>query len=140
MASRIGVTTHIQVTGIAELKDMLEDLAPNEARNVLRNAVNGLAGVVRDKLKDAVKKRSGDLAKSIKVVRRRGKPNFPVSDVRGGGTAPYMLMLEFGTSKTRPQPFIVPTTERMRPKLPDYYREEFGKKLEKQLERRAKRK
>lgn len=136
---RLGSKTHIQIDGTEELKDMLTDFAPREVRNILRNTVNGLAGVVRDRLKATVKKRSGALAQSIKVVRRRGKPDFPVSDVRGGGTAPYMLMLEFGTSKTRAQPFIVPTTEQMRPKIPGIYEEQFGKKVEQALRRRAKR-
>lgn len=135
--ARIGVSTHVQITGVDDLKDMLEDVAPREANNILRNTVNGLAGLVRDALKASVTKRSGELAKSIKVVRRRGKPNFPVSDVRGGGTAPYMLMLEFGTSRTRAQPFIVPTAERLRPTMPALYREQFGKKLEQALARRA---
>ena len=136
---RLGSQTHVQIDGVESLKEMLLDFAPNEARNILRNTVNGVAAQVRDELKRRVRKRSGDLAASIKVVRRRGKPNFPVSDVRGGATAPYMLMLEFGTSKTKAQPFIVPAVEALRPKMPGIYREQFGKKLEQALGRRAKR-
>lgn len=135
---RLGSQTHVQIDGVEALKDMLLDFSPNEVRNILRNTVNGVAGQVRDELKRRVKKRSGALADSIKVVRRKGKPNFPVSDVRGGATAPYMLMLEFGTSKTKRQPFIVPTVESMRPGMTAIYREQFGKKLEQALARRAK--
>lgn len=51
-----------------------------------------------------------------------------------------MLMLEFGTSRTRAQPFIVPTTEELRPKQAEIYREQFFAKLKKALEREARRK
>lgn len=135
---RLARITTMQITGLEELRETLTNTAPREANNILRNTVHGLAGVVRDELKAAVAKDTRALEKSIKAVRRRGKPNFPVSEVRGGGTAPYMLMLEFGTSKTKAQPFIVPTTEQMRPQVPSIYREQFGKKLEASLAKRAK--
>jgi HK97 gp10 family phage protein len=129
---------NLKVSGIDELKVMLEDIAPSTARSILRQAVHGIAGDVRDKLKDRVKKRSSRLAKSIKAYRRSGKPDAPESEVRGGSTAPYMLMLEFGTKRTKAQPFIGPTAQEFRPQLPAIYREQFGKKLEKSLARLAK--
>lgn len=130
--------TQFHIDGLEELKTMFGDVLPNEARNILRNTVNGIAARVRDQLRQNVAKDRGNLRKSIKVVRRRGRPDYPVSDVRGGSTAPYMLMLEFGTKKTRAQPFIVPTVESLRGSMPEIYREEFGKKLEKAAARRAK--
>lgn len=128
----------LQIVGLDELRDTLKNTAPREANNILRATVHAIAGEVRDELRKTVPKETRALERSIKAVRRRGKPNHPVSEVRGGGTAPYMLMLEFGTSKTKAQPFIVPTTEQMRPKMPALYREEFGKKLEANLAKRAK--
>ncbi len=130
--------TSMVMEGLDELREMLTDIAPREANNILRATVHGIAGRVRDKMRQLVKKRTGRLDKSIKAVRRRGGPNFPVSEVRLGATAPYGLMLEFGTSKTKAQPYIVPTVEQMRPGLPNEYREEFGKKLEANLRRQAK--
>ncbi len=137
-APKIAFKTSIQIEGLEDLREMLGDIAPREANNILRNAVHGLAGQVRDVMKTNVKVDTGDLRKSIRAVRRRGKPNFPISDVRVGATAPYGLMLEFGTVKTPAQPYIVPTVEQMRPKVPAIYREEFGEKLEKALAKRAK--
>lgn len=137
MASRLGNKSGLQITGIDDLRRTLAEMAPNEARNLARATVYGVAVRVRDRLQGRVTKRSGRLGQSIKVVRRRGRPDEPVTDVRGGATAPYMLMLEFGTSRTRAQPFIVPTIEEIRPELPAIYREEFGKKLEKALARQA---
>lgn len=136
---RIAKQTSMVIEGLDELKEMLTEIAPREANNILRATVHGLAGRVRDVMKEKVKKRTGKLGKSIKAVRRRGKPNAHISEVRVGADAPYGLMLEFGTSKTTAQPFILPTVESLRPSLPQIYREEFGKKLEQALARKAKR-
>jgi HK97 gp10 family phage protein len=128
----------MQIFGIEDLKKMLKDYAPNEARNILRQTVHGLAGKTRDVLKRRVKKRYRRLQRSIKAVRRRSKNFEHVSEVRGGRTAPYGFMLEYGTSKTRAQPFITPGVEELRPKMAQIYRDEFGKQLERVLKRRAK--
>lgn len=134
---RIAFLTSMELTGMEELGQTLE-LGQREARNIARQAVHGLAVRVRDVLKRRVKKRSGALAKSIKAVRRRGKPDFPISEVRVGHDAPYGIMLEFGTSHTPAQPYIVPGTEEVRPQMPAHYREEFGLKYEKAMARKAK--
>lgn len=137
--ARIAKMTSMQIDGLEELRETLKDIAPREANNILRATVHGLAGVVRDELKRRVPKDTKALQKSIKAVRRRGKPNFPISEVRLGATAPYGLMVEFGTSDTPAQPFIVPSVEALRPKVPEIYREQFGKKFEAAMVRKAKR-
>lgn len=138
MASKMALKTSMELVGMEELAELFAQTGPREARNIARQAVHGLAVRVRDVLKRRVAKRSKALAKSIKAVRRRGKPDFPISEVRLGSTAPYGIMLEFGTSKTRAQPYIVPGTEEVRPQMPAYYREEFGLKFEKAMARKAK--
>lgn len=130
--------TSMQIDGLDELQDMLENIAPKEARNILRNAVHALAGKVRDRMRVNVKKLSRDLEKSIYAKRRRGLPNFPISDVRMRGTPhSHGLMLDRGTSKTKAQPFIFPTVVELTPMAPQIYREEFGAKLEKSLAKQA---
>lgn len=127
----------MEIEGLDDLFETLRNVAPNRARSILRQTVHGLAGNVRDELKKAVKKDTGALAKSIKAYRLRGEgPDKPVSEVRGGSTAPYMIMLEYGTSKTKAQPFIVPTTERFKPQLAEHYRKEFAEKFAKSLARK----
>lgn len=138
MTARAG--RQLQVDGLDALRDMLKNVGKREANNAMRAATQGLAVMVRDMLKKRVKKDSRDLERSLIAVRRRGRPGEHVSEVRGGSRAPYMLMLEFGTSRTRAQPFIVPTTEEIRPKQAQYYREQFFEKLAKGLEREARRK
>lgn len=126
--------------GLDEMRDTLTNLAPSQANSIARQTVYAVAQRVEAVLKRRIKKRSGKGEKSIKAVRRRGTPTEHVSEVRGGGTAPYLLMLEHGTSKTRAQPFIVPGTEEIRPDLPQIYREEFFNKLAKSLARRGRKK
>lgn len=136
---RIASLTTMKVEGMDELQDMLRNIAPAEARNATRAAVHALAIRARDTMKRRVKKRTGDLEKSIYAKRRRGtSPDAPVSEVRMRGTPhSHGLILEFGTHKTRPQPFIVPTVEEMRSGLTQFYREQVGQKLEAALRRRA---
>jgi HK97 gp10 family phage protein len=136
---RIAFKTSMQVDGLEELRETLKDIAPREANNILRNTVHGLAGRVRDEMKTRVPVDSGDLKKSIMAIRRRGKPNFPISEVRVGAKAPYGLMVEWGTSRTPAQPYIVPTVESLRPSIPQIYRDEFAAKFEAAMLRKAKR-
>jgi len=125
----MGKALKLELLGYDDLQHTLGDFAPKEARNIMRATVQALAVRVRDALRMNVKQDTGALRKSIRAVRRRGTENEIVSEVRGGSTAPYMLMLEFGTSKTKAQPFIGPTVEQVRPDLPRFYREDFGKKF-----------
>lgn len=127
------------VVGVAELRDMLRNYAPNEARNIIRQTVHGIAAEVAKGVRSRVKQRGKRLLKSIKVVRRRGEPNAPRSDVRAGSTAPYAIMLEYGTSKTKAQPYVGPTVEEFRPRMPEIMKRQFVEKLVKSIARRAKR-
>ena len=137
-APKIAFRTSMQIEGLEELRETLTKIAPNEAKNILRAAVHGLAGRVAGEMKQRVTVLTGEVKTGIYTLRRRGKPNFPVSDVRLRRTD-HGLMLEFGTSKTKAQPYIVPAVEQMRPQVPGYYREEFGSKFEKAMMRKAKR-
>lgn len=131
----------MQVEGLKELRAMLKGIAPKEVNNAMRAATFAMAKeFVLPALQRRVKEDTGDLKKTLLAVRRRGQPGVHVSEVRGGRGAPYMLMLEFGTSRTRAQPFIVPTIEELRPKQAEIYREQFFEKLKKALEREARRK
>lgn len=136
----------LKFEGMDELRAALRDFAPKEVNNLLRNTVHGVAGVVRDGVRKRAPVDTGTLRKAITAVRRRGKPGQPISDViakHGDGAkydAFYWRFLEFGTSKMMARPFIVPTVERFRPEMPRIYREEFGKKFEKAMAKKAKKK
>lgn len=136
---KIAQITTMEITGLKELVEMLDGTAPNEAKNLVRGATYGIGRRARDIMKRRVKKFSGDLEKSIYVVRRRGRGDMVIVDVRMRGTPhPHALMLEFGTRKTKPQPYIVPTVEELRGQVPAIFREEVGTRLAKNLAKKAK--
>jgi HK97 gp10 family phage protein len=134
--SKLLLKTAIQIDGMESLEEMFGDVAPREARNINRAAVHGLAGLVRDEMKENVTVDTGEVRDGIYALRRRGKPDFPVSEVRIRKTD-HGIMLEFGTKHTDPQPYIVPTVEQMRPRMAEYFREQVGVKLERALARKA---
>lgn len=83
------------------------------------------------------------LRKAIISKRQRGTPLEAISDVivtHGRGArhdAWYWHFVEFGTVKHRAQPFIRPTVQEITPRIPQIYRQEFGRRLERELERIA---
>ena len=130
--------TSIQFEGVEELRDALRNVIPREAIQILRTVNFNIAAELRDVMKKLVKKRTGKLEHTIYAIRRRSRNYEHISEVRGGREAPYAFMLEFGTSKTRAQPFILPSVEELRPDLERIYREQFGKALERVMRRKAK--
>lgn len=134
----------MKLEGLDELHVTLKDFAPNEARNLLRATVHGVAGEVRDRLRRRAPKKSGTLSKAFRADRLksdRDNPQSAVNVTHGKGEkydAFYWHMVEHGTVNADASPFIGPTVEEMRPDLPGVYRQEFGEKYEKALAKRAK--
>lgn len=138
--------TSVQISGIDELHEMLRDVMPNQARNILRSTVQGVASDVAKQMRQRAPKDQGVLRKAIKAKRRRGSRDEIVSEVRiehGRGVrndAWHWHFIEFGTVQHPPAPFIIPTVESVGPRIPSIFREQFGKKYEAALRRIAKRK
>jgi HK97 gp10 family phage protein len=146
--------TVMEIEGLDELLAALKDVAPREARNLSRAVVHGVAAEGAKRLKSSAPSRWRGLKRGFVAIRRRGLPDKPVSEVRvNRDRAFYWHWVEFGTQprQTRkgkfagavapnPQPFIVPTVERMRAEQPEIYREQFARKLEQALARKAARK
>jgi len=138
----------IDIEGQKAVERTLEDLAPREARNIMRRLVTKIAALVRNDMraaaKSVVKKRTGRLFKAIRSKREKGRQDVFEASVTvnlkagSGVTAPHWHFIEFGTVKQKATPFIAPTVKKWEPKLPRVYREEFGRQLEKQLAKRAK--
>lgn len=125
-----------RVIGMEELRNILRDVAPNEARNLSRSTTQAFAQEVRAALKAEVKKDTGETAKSIVAKRRRPRGDEVSSVVRVGKKEAFHL--EYGTHDTTAQPFFRPVVHRFRGLLEDRYRELFGKKYEELLKRKAK--
>lgn len=117
-----------------------------EALNLNRATVHGIAGLVRDGIKavapDNPYTTRGDIVRSTKTKRERppakgiARSTVRIQTMRGGKrTAPYWIFIERGTVKMPARPFIGPTAEKTRPRLPLLYRQQFGAKLEARLRR-----
>jgi len=135
------------VTGVESVQNILNNLAPKHARNLARATIQGIASEIAKDARTNAPRDTGDLRKAIKVKRRRGKPDQPISDVmvEHGRSAKhdafYWRFVEYGTAGPTGQPerpFIRPAAEKMRANFPAVYREQFGKKLEAMLRRDAK--
>src|SRR6185295_17914826 len=87
----------IRLDGVADLNKMLEDLAPNEADNLLRTTVHGIAGVARDRIAAAAPFKH--LRRGFQALRRRGQKGKPVSEVRARSSANDWRWFEFGTAE-----------------------------------------
>ena len=143
----MAVAKGIRVEGLEELQKTLADLAPREAFNLSRAVVHGVAQQVAQRARARVPVDSGTLKKAIKA--RRGNPRNnggkPFSDVvveRGNNAqhdAFYWRFLEYGTrTGIAEHKFIGNAIEAVRPEIPGLMREQFGKKLEALLARKAK--
>lgn len=124
----------------AQVKHVLETLAPRTASNLVRATVHGVAGDVRDEIKRAAPDdpatRSGDIKRTTKAKREKQQGSYFSSTVRIG--AFYWRFLEFGTVHITARSFVLNSVERIRPRLPDLFRLQFGKKLEAALKRASK--
>jgi len=136
-------TREVRLDGLEELDRMANRIAPKKARSLARSSVHKVAGQVRDEMRQRAPKDDGTLRRAIFTKRERGTQDSVSSAVRiaHGKTAKhdawYWHMVEFGTVRLLARPFIEPTVENVQPKLPNLYREEFGRRLEKELEREA---
>jgi HK97 gp10 family phage protein len=143
----MAVAKGIRVEGLVEVKQTLDDLAPREAFNLMRAVTHGVAQSVAKRARDRVPVDSGTLKKAIKAKRGNPRDNGgkPFSDVvveHGKGAqhdAFYWRFIEYGTSTGIPEHrFIGNAIEAVRPEIDRIMREQFGKKFEALLARKAK--
>lgn len=142
--------TFIEINGLDDVKKVFEELAPRHARNLNRATVHGVAQVGAKELKAKVgsmsfKVNSGNLKKSIAAKRKKSHPDRPRSDVifRSGSDQKndgfYWRFLEHGTSKgVSGSDFVRGVRESIFARIPQIFKEQFAKKLEKALARERK--
>lgn len=133
----------MQIEGGEEIRALLKGMAQNEARNLLRATVHGVASDIAKDARKGAPKDSGRLRKAIKAKRRKSHPDNPISEVRvehGKGSkndAFYWHIAEFGSVNQSEQPYLRPAIERASADLPQRMRDQFWKRYEKLLERKA---
>ena len=135
----------IAVDGLDELSQVLDQMAPKAARNLMRSTIHGVASEIAKEAKRRAPRDEGTLKRAIKTKRRRPKhPDKPFSDVfvtKGRSAkydAYYWRFVEYGTTDQPERPFFRPAIDAMRPEVPKIMKQQFGKKLEAMLKRAAK--
>lgn len=134
----------LKVTGMQELQDTLMNIAPREARNLMRATVQQVASNIAKDAKKNAPRDKGILQKAIKAKRKKSPPNSPASQVLVGTgkkeryDAYYWKFKEYGTVNMKATPFIGPAKQRAQQNMKQMLVTEFGKKLEKSLARQAK--
>lgn len=134
----------VEVLGIKELTKTLTKVSPAEASRIARRTVTRVARDVRDAARQrAPVGPTGNLRRSIKSRRAKGSRSRAEAEVwvdRSGGKSGrgyHWHLVEFGTVKMAAQPFVVPTIEEYRPKIPALYRQYWWPQYAKEMEKRA---
>lgn len=139
------------IKGLEEVDNILKQVAPNKAKNLMRTTVHGyvsrIAKLAKQLAPKDTAKDTGTLKKSIKTKREKSSPFKPRSSVfiTTGNSAKndafYWRFVEYGTrGKTgrAAVPFIRPAVQQMEAKKISIMKEEFGKKLESAIKRELK--
>ena len=106
-----------KMKGLSELQSSLNKLPDKLRENALKNASAAGARVIRNEAKRLVPIEEGDLRDNIVVARtykQRGRRvrlrGAVVIGIRGSGRH-YAHLIEFGSSRQSPQPFMRPALE-----------------------------
>lgn len=124
---------------MGDLLKKLRKLPERVQKKVLVGAVRAGAKPIIDEARRIVPKRTGNLAKSIGVNKRRSKGtivHFSVSPRKGGKYDGYYgHFVEFGTKKMAPRPFMRPAFESKGEESIDAVRAYMKKRIEKEIEK-----
>ena len=131
------------VHGLNELSKALKRLPGRVQKNVATGAIRAGASSIAKEAKKNLKphKRTGEIEKSIAVVRRKSndKNRIVFSVVprssKGGWKAHF---LEFGTSKMPPIPFLRPAYENKGPEAINEAKKYMQKRIPKEIEKAKK--
>ena len=121
-----------------KLLKALKQFPTNIQKNVMTGAVRAGAKVVGDEVKQNVPIDSGNLKKSIGIVKRRTKNKsiimFSVTPRKGGKyDGWYGKFLEFGTSKMNAVPFMRPAYENQSNQSIKATKEYLAKRIDKEI-------
>ncbi len=128
------------VRGLDDINHLLGQIAPREAKNIMRATVHGMAGQIRNETKKDAPEDSGDLVDAIKAKRRKVRNGIIRSDVIVERKAFYWRFLEYGQGPDGVEhAFVASGVERFNSEMNAFLVTHFGKKWEAALARAARR-
>ena len=126
----------VTIAGIADVNRILREIAPNEARNLMRATITELAKNVALSAREKAPAEEGDLKAGIRHKRERGKRDLLASSAGVHGPAFYWRFLEYGQGPDGVEhAFFRRAVKEMEPDLEPMYLRIFGQKLENRLAR-----
>lgn len=127
------------LTGVDDVKNILETIAPRQAVNIMRATVHSIAGGIRDDAKKKMPRDSGDMIKGTKAKRERTRNGLALSTVRVDPDAYYWRFLERGDGPDKiDHAFFAKAMALYRQDQERIFVNEFGKKFEAALLRARK--
>jgi hypothetical protein len=128
----------VTIRGIEDVNRVLQEIAPREAKNLMRATVHEIAGQLGKDARELSPDDTGLLDKSIKHKRARGTREKVQSDVVVDRKAFYWRFLEMGRGPDRVEhAFFLRSLQAIRPRLATAYVEVFTQKLLARLARKA---
>lgn len=124
--------------GQKELLKALEQFPTNVQRNVLTGAIRAGAKPLVASVKANVPKKTGNLKKSIGIIKRKSKDKskvrFSVTARKGGkNDGFYAHLLEFGTSKMAAIPMFRPAYESQGRESIEAAKDYLAKRIDKEI-------
>lgn len=130
----------VEWDGLDGLRTYLARTIPQALKEAALEALDRAAEDARDRAKQLVPIDTGSLRRSIRKVRyARPAGNILYTGVRAGGyvrnprtgrLVDYASFVEYGTSRQRPQPFLRPALRWASRRIPGYFWEALGRRVE----------
>lgn len=125
-----------EIKGIDDVNEILSQIAPRQAKNIMRATVHGVAGEIRDDAKGHMSEDTGVMRKSTKAKRERGTPTTLVSTVRVTLAAFYWRFREYGQGPDGVEDaMFMKAVAMFRANMDRIFLNQFGKKFEAALKR-----
>ena len=124
-----------RLTGVDDVRRVLDQVAPRQARNIMRSTVHGMAAEIRKEARQEAPKDDGDLRKSITTKRRSIRNNLVRSDVLVKPRAYYWRFVEYGTSKMPENPFFMRAMRSFEGRVMKSFLDQFVRRFEQSLAR-----
>lgn len=119
----------VKISGIEDVNNILAEIAPREAVNLLRSTVHDMAGQIAKDARARMPRDNGDMIRGTKHHRRRAEAGRVQSDVAVAG-AFYWRFLEYGQGPDGVEhAMFLAALQAMRPQMERVYLETFAKKL-----------
>lgn len=126
----------MEVKGIDDVNEILSQIAPRQAKNIMRATVHGVAGEIRDDAKRFMSEDTGVMKKATKSKRERGTPTRIMSTVRVTLAAFYWRFREYGQGPDGVEDaMFMKAVSIFRANMNQIFVQQFGKKFEAALKR-----